>query len=501
MRFKIVLFTNENFFWNFKNVLLKLSYEIYFKKQHDLLTDRIEQKKIFFSPKWFSIMKLMFSNMYIPDFSEIKDLDVIKEENINHIINSLSTYEIDKLQFLYLKKMCITKLKKLNFLSLKLKIPLMNIFQIYLDLCIKEIINNRKKKQNYISNNNVELLNNEYNGINNLNNINRKTSFLHLGSRRKSLRMSGYLFNSIIKENSSYSKINKSRKIIDENDISNTIDLFSKRGNSHKNKFLFSKSFTRLFIGGTDKDSILRRHLSNVLVFKQANSYKSRISMDLSGIYLKKFFNKLYKKNCRELLIDKVLKSLFDKLKKNQKFVEDFNKRSNSNSIKKILVQRFSTIDSELNISNYYNKTKLPFNSDLDNIDKNEVEEQILKTFNYNNNKKNKTNFKIERRIKSAKVRNKYSLKDKSPKKNNESILIENIFKDLSKSKCFSKKLNNKNNLRIKTTFNNQLKSNNNNYIRNNYYNNFRTSSLRKYNNYKKSNIKDLLQKNDFFYD
>ena len=71
MKSKVVLFTNENYFWSFKNVLLKLTYEIYIKKQHDSLTERIKQTNNIYSSKWFYIMKLIFSKINIPDFLDI----------------------------------------------------------------------------------------------------------------------------------------------------------------------------------------------------------------------------------------------------------------------------------------------------------------------------------------------------------------------------------------------------------------------------------------------
>ena len=125
MRNKVVLFTTENYFFNFKNILIKLSYEIYIKKQHDLLIDTIEKrKKIYSSNNWFNIMRLMFSNIIIQDFSKI-DMNKMNEDNINeYAINNLNSYKIDKLQFLYLTNLCKTKIKKLYFLSVKLNIPL-----------------------------------------------------------------------------------------------------------------------------------------------------------------------------------------------------------------------------------------------------------------------------------------------------------------------------------------------------------------------------------------
>jgi hypothetical protein len=49
-------------------------------------------------------MKLIFSQMKIPDFSNSKDLENEKED---YSIKNIKLYEIDKLQYLYLKKICL----------------------------------------------------------------------------------------------------------------------------------------------------------------------------------------------------------------------------------------------------------------------------------------------------------------------------------------------------------------------------------------------------------
>ena len=120
MKYKVILFTNQKFFMSFKNILLKLSYDIYIKKQHDSLTQKIETSKKSYSSKWFYIMKLIFSKTLIKDFSQIEDLDILKEDNESDIvISNLKSFEIDKLQFFYLEKLCKIKLNKLNIISLK----------------------------------------------------------------------------------------------------------------------------------------------------------------------------------------------------------------------------------------------------------------------------------------------------------------------------------------------------------------------------------------------
>lgn len=489
MKLKVILFTNENFFFNFKNILLKLAYDIYIEKQHELLTDRIENNKISFSSsKWFYIMKLIFSKVYIPDFSKIKDL----ENRKNDIILHTKSYETDKLQYLYLKSVCLKKLKKLNFLSFKLKISLINIVDIYCDLCFKEIINNRKKHP--YKKDSKELIYNRHNGINI---INKKYSLMTLGNKKKS-KINTLIINNLLKAELSTLNNNKNKKqnddvithIISKN--SNTLDIFAKKSNSARQKLLYCNSFTRLFIGETDKDSILQRHLSNILVLKQNNLNVNGSYVDLSEIYLKKIFKKIYKRNSRKLLIDDVLKKTLEKYEINQKYLDEYNKKDNKNT---------NTPKKSHLMKRKFNKEKIfPFNNKVN------IEEQILKTYSYD---KNKNNLRKVKNINSAKVRNNLNLNSnkKNIKKENESsILIENLCKELSDSICFSKRnsnKNSKNNLWIKTETNYLFKNKNfNNKKKYNdfyYRNNFRTNTIKSYHSSKKEYPKDFLIKKDIF--
>ena len=476
MKLKIILFTHENSFFNFNNVLHKLAYEIYIDRQHDSLTDRIEKRnKNFVSSKWFYIMKLMFSKMMIPDYSKFKDLE---NKSKDFLIKNLNSYEIDKLQFYYLKSICINKLKKLNFLSFKLKISLINIIRIYSDLCIKEIT--KKRNVHLYTLKGDELLFNKNKKIS----INKKYNF-HLGNKQKSTKMSTLLFNSLFKSEIPTSRENKKRKdsiitnIISKNN--NTINLFGKRNNSANQKILYCNSFTRLFIGETDKDSIIERHLSNILVLKPTDLKINGSYIDLSERYLLKIFSNL-KKN-KKLLIDESLKETLEKFKVNQKYLDNFNKR---NSIKESKI-RINSNTANINI----NINDIPIS------DKNGIENKIINSYNYKP-------YKI-RKVNSAKVRNNYKPKSHKKMKNQSSILIENLCKELSDSENFSTKKNrnkkiNKN-IIINTEYNIHDK-NKNIFLRNkNKFcnNHFRTNTITNY-SYSKRGYKDLLNKKDLFY-
>ena len=502
MKNKVVLFTNENYFWSFKNVLLKLTYEIYIKKQHDSLTERIKLKNHIYTSKWFYIMKLIFSKIYIPDFSDIKDLETLKEENEFDIIwKDLKSYEIDNFQFLYLKNLCIEKLNKLNYLSYKLNVSLIIVIQLYFNICIKEIINNRKKSGHQLKgNNNIDVILKKPNGANR---VNKRLSTIFSGNKKNVLKMNTLMINNNFKDNIALLKFTNKKKVDDDDVIQNIISLnnnnvrhlFSKRNNSTRQKLLYCNSFTRLFIGETDKNSILSRHLSNILVLKQDNLNINGKFVDLSGGYLKRFFNKIYKKNSRELLIDDILKNILDKFKMNQKYVDKYNKRSFST--KQSHKKRYNIVNNEINKSNLYSHIKLSNQNNNEDIEK-----QMLKIYNYEHDK-NKV--KKQRNNNSAKVRYKLYLNNiKSPKKdehsNSESFLIEKLYKELSESKCFSNKLKKRNSKMKRTinTCNNSLKKDKHNFFRNSYNNFNNNNHLRTITSKNNHYYKDSFKKNFF---
>ena len=314
------------------------------------------------------------------------------------------------------------------------------------------------------------------------------------------------MFNNIIKNNIYSSKINKNKKIIEEEPISNivsqnynTIDIFSRRPNSARQKILYCNSFTRLFIGETDRDSILKRHLSNILVLKQDSLNVNGQYIDLSEGYLKNFFGKIYKSNSRDLLIDKVLKNVFTKFNEDQKYVNKYTIKSKSYSSKKTPNKKYHGISSEKNLSNKNN---------IDKVDKINIEEENFKKYDKYNINKFKNNNKIKRRIKTQNIRNKLHLKnDRSPSPiiDNESKLIKNIYKELSESKCFPIKKDNKKKKKmiIKTNFYSQIK-NKNNLFRNNYNKSYNKGQqhnpIKTYNNYKKDTIKEYMIKRNYFF-
>jgi hypothetical protein len=487
MRSKIILFTKIHYFFNFKNILLKLAYDIYLKKHqhHYLLSDGIDKYKNYFtSSKWFYLMKLMFSKIYIPDFSDINDFEDRIHDNNRP---TLKTYEIDKLQYFYLKNICMKKLKKIQYLSFKLKVSLNNIIEIYFDLCIREMfLQHNKKDKHFFKNLSKTNEKDFYNYKKNI--LTTKTSFSRFKIRKHTKKNSLITLNSIKRDNSISIK-NKKKEADEITNIiankNNTIDILGKRSQSTRPKLLYCNSFTRLFIGETDKDSIIRRHLSNILVLKHNKINVNGIYVDLSKGYLKKLFQNLYQKNKRELLIDNYLQKTYQKYENNQKYLDEYNKKNVDNTPKKGFF---------ISNDHFHNEIDIPFD---DNVN---IEEQLLKTYHYN---KDKNKHKKLRKTKSTNVKKYFILNNKKnaikkDKENDSSILIENLCKELSDYNHISNVKNKKTmpkNLWIKTE-NNILQNYNyfNTVKRVNYShhhnNNFRTNTLKNSNCLKKKILK-----------
>ena len=131
---KIKLFTKENYFKYFSNILLELSHNILaFQKKSSLSVS------ITFNPKekihnswWQLITKLIFP---------IKDSYYEQNEE-----ESENEPELNPLCFEYLKNLCHKKMKHLTSLSLTEQVPLKRIIPLYLNLCEKQIKINKEKQ-------------------------------------------------------------------------------------------------------------------------------------------------------------------------------------------------------------------------------------------------------------------------------------------------------------------------------------------------------------------
>ena len=279
----IKLFTKESYFKCFNYILseksknlpafkkyskISFSTELLLKQnekaRNALKFIKIEKEKPAYS-LWYYIMILIAN---IPNKMK---LEYKKNEfNINPICYS------------YIKNLCNKKLKLLSTFSIVHKIPLDILVKFYLDLCINQINHKKFEKEN--------------------NKLERSFKIIDC---KKSQKFSPQI---ILKK--------QNNQII--NNDSNTEKKQTILGFSHID---YSNSFTRLFIGEIDPSSVRERYLSNIVVkkLKQLHLYSS--FQELSNMYLKRLYKKLFKKDNKGI-IDNDMAEILNKFKSDTKKVD-----------------------------------------------------------------------------------------------------------------------------------------------------------------------------------
>ena len=278
---KIKLFTKENYFKFFANILLELSRNILaFQKKASLSLSISSTPKDKIHKSWWQII----ARLIIP----IND----SNSNINIKIEDEYDIELNPLCFEYLKNLCHMKIRQLSILSMTEQIPLRRIVPLYLNLCEKQIKINREKQLGIYD---IEK-------ENNYTKIAKKAP--HFGNQN--------FQNSFM--NRTQIKINQ-KKVGGKNMPSiQQLD--------------YNNSFTRLFIGETDEDSIRERYLSNMVVKKHKQLHLLNNYMDLSTMYLKRMYYKLFKKEGGKGVMDKDMINVINQFENDHKKVENFQRNA-----------------------------------------------------------------------------------------------------------------------------------------------------------------------------
>ena len=246
---KIKLFTKENYFNTFSNILSKLSLDLYaFKKKESLylsLSYKLRERN--FHSNWTFIFLLIFHT---------------KKDQIQTRLN------LEPFSFHYLMNLCHLKIKKLSKLSNEVQIPLEKAVSIYLELCEKRIKTNRAEK------------------------IKKKASLIktYRELNGKPIKFSKLL----LLENDDKAKLMPKKIITKFNSNSKTLD--------------YNNSYARLFIGETDEQSIRERYLSNMVVKKQKELHLLNSIEEFSFVYLKKMYKKLFKNEERNSMDNDMIK-------------------------------------------------------------------------------------------------------------------------------------------------------------------------------------------------
>ena len=145
-------------------------------------------------------------------------------------------------------------MKKLTNLAMVERVSLERVIPIYLNLCEKQIKSNKERKKRTLR---------------------LKGNYLQINSNRKSSLLMLRQDSGLNRPKINLKKINKNGPSIPPLEYSN--------------------SFTRLFIGETDEESIRERYLSNMIVKKQKQLHLLNSYGELSVMYLKKMYKKLFK--------------------------------------------------------------------------------------------------------------------------------------------------------------------------------------------------------------
>ena len=280
---KIKLFTKENYFRAFNSILTELSHNILaFQKKSSLSLSISSNSKEKNNKSWWQIIAKLISPNKESYYS--KDEDEIEYEN---------AYDLNPLCFEYLKSLCYKKIKNLTILSLTEQIPLKRIIPLYLNLCEKQIKINKEKQlgiyHNYDKDNNLTKLTKKSTNL-----FNKQSSFL----------------------NRTQIKINQKK--------------LSGKNMPSIQQLDYSNSFTRLFIGETDEDAIREKYLSNMVVKKHKQLHLLNSYNDLSSMYLKRMYYKLFKKEGGKGVMDKDMINVINQFENDHKKVENFQRNAAS---------------------------------------------------------------------------------------------------------------------------------------------------------------------------
>lgn len=277
---KVKLFTKESYYRYFRSILLELYKNICaFKKKESLtrsITLKLKEKNNNMS-LWYIIMILIF-----PFKSKItEDLYYEPYTNLNPIC------------FHYLRNLCYVKIKKLTNLSVIEQVSMERVIPLFLELCEKRIILIKEKK--------------------------RGKSFNKIGSN----------YIQINKEKRASLLIPRPNSILPRPKL-NLKKISGKNGPSIQ-PLEYSNSFTRLFIGETDEESIRERYLSNMIVKKQKQMHLLHSYGDLSYMYLKKMYKKMFKFEGKKGAMDYDMINIMNQFENDHKKIDNFQRNSLSN--------------------------------------------------------------------------------------------------------------------------------------------------------------------------
>jgi len=457
----IKLFSKKNYFLCFSKLLTEASLNL-FNKNYRLLTNSLEDIESFYlkrnkKTKRESLWNIIMINILF-----------IKEKNEEY-------YNIDFLSYKYLLRLSTIKIKQLLSISIKFKLDLSFCVKIYLELC--------EEKINSIKNTFSKILS-----------IKNRKSSNHIK------RFSTYGRMPLFRNTSQKEDTKKGVK--NEKDIKpiKSINKIVSKKSNNLNNFLYCNSFTRLFIGDTDEESVKQRHLSNIVVKNEQRLNLHGSYIALSGRYLKQLYHKIVKQNQMQDSNGKQLINNNKKLIEIEKiFKKDYRKIEN--------LKKINEKDNEKQINNK-TQTKFFYPSIID-YNKNNKYKNSHSSLDIKKNKKYLP-FKLSKNIKkkngveiklSPNVNNTLNILREPIKKDNNSMSsIGYNSNNLTARECLNNTLL-KTNINVNRNFcNKKIKVNKFLFKKKLFFNSTNGNSLNG-NLKKKKTLKNFLSKEDFFFE
>ena len=363
---RVLLYRNKKYFKIFRNILISNTLDIISSKNkvHMVSSTKIKEASNKGKEKralWDIISKNTKKETEIIDYDfnnyKIKNNEENDDEYfLEYLINQTNVIRVNNLVYSYLNRIANIKLNKLFSISSKDKIPLINLMKIYLGLCLENFISSKrvnntisgernsqkiilkKISKKYKTNEKIitikkDLLNEESKS--------GKMPLIKLRLDKKLVREKSIESNK--KNNNSFNqssineeneKKNDSKSEYDDiiyEQLKKSINKLTTKNKNINSKILYSSSFTRLFIGETDKESIREKYLSNFEIKKERKLNKNK-DKNLSSIYLKVFLNRLEQNKKNKLpVLEKGVENIFLKFKKNQEIIDKFTRLKNKN--------------------------------------------------------------------------------------------------------------------------------------------------------------------------
>ena len=418
-------YQNENLAETVKQKIKLFTKETYFKYFNYILTEKSKNITAFqkISSLSFSIEKL-FKEKSKKNKIKLKEnsehsiwylimLLICDNSNHNKKYYKRNEFNLNPICYSYLTNLCQIKIKLLISFSINHRLTLGTLVKYYIDLCINQM--NLKDINDNLQTNNI---------------LSRPSTILDYRKFNKKANQKV-----LIKESNNNNINNKN--------IENNNEIDNNKKSNQKKKLEYCNSFTRLFIGEIDANSVKERYLSNMVIKKRKELHLYNSYTDLSNMYLKRLYNKLFKKENKKV-IDKDMIPVLNQFKNDTKKVENYQRNIS-------ILEKFEK--NRENNNNEFDEVKEILKNEL----KNQKKIYMEKNNGINDkDKNNKNHFKRRKKFypRYLSLSPSPKLKNNFYKINNHIFYNNDIINSDNKSQCLSFNLssNNNNSKRMRCT-------------------------------------------------